>query len=694
MLRKTILLITTPIFTVGVVYFGSAFASDYGVRGLIDIPVARMREDGTFTTTISHDSYAESYAITYQAFPWLEGSFRYTGIPGITVKKFGDYGTWDRNFEFKAQLLKETEWLPEVAVGIRDLAGTGVFSSEYLVGTKAWNNFDFTLGLGWGRLAGEGDFKNPFSLLTPAFNSRSHDTGQGGTFSVTSFFRGEKVGLFGGVEYSFDDVPVSLQVEYNPDLHSREIGYGLAQPASPISVGVNWQFNDDMTLSLTHQYGEHIGLRFHAYFDTTAKPLKRNPSPMLVQQKANASGQDLPDWYDPFMRSSYANGVFVESARLVPETHRAEVALNRGLFGHVSEAINHTHVQANQFLPDDIHTVDYIVKEMGLTLQTVRVPLYDKASTVGMPSQSTEVEFSTDTVLMPPRIESDEAIDFLDVYESDISLTAFVNSRFLLMDPDNPFAYQLYAGLGTVVPVWDDWNLVGIYQLNLTDNLDGNVRANDSVLAHVRTDSREYLKQTDHGFSHLYLEKRGSLTSELHSRVFAGVLEQMYSGVGGEMLYQPYDSRFAAGLSGAYVKQRAFDGSLSHRDYEVFTGFGSLYWATPWYNYDAALHLGRYLAKDLGGTFEVRRTFENGWAMGMWATLTDVPFEDFGEGSFDKGIYLQIPIGQTFAGGVGSEFRTSLRPTQRDGGARLEGYSGQLWWDTRKARSDVLLDLY
>ena len=85
------------------------------------------------------------------------------------------------------------------------------------------------------------------------------------------------------------------------------------------------------------------------------------------------------------------------------------------------------------------------------------------------------------------------------------------------------------------------------------------------------------------------------------------------------------------GASLAYAKQRDYDRGLGLLDYDVITGHVSAYWATPFYNYDVAVHAGRYLAKDIGATLEVRRTFRNGWQVGAWATLTDVPFEDFGE---------------------------------------------------------------
>ena len=126
----------------------SSLASDFGVTGLIDIPTARMASDGTLTTTAAIQSRTNSYAITYQATPWIEGTFRYTGFTKARVYSY------DRNYEVKVRLWEERDYLPQVALGIRDLVGSGLWQSEYVVASKAVDDFDFTLGLGWGRLAG------------------------------------------------------------------------------------------------------------------------------------------------------------------------------------------------------------------------------------------------------------------------------------------------------------------------------------------------------------------------------------------------------------------------------------------------------------------------------------------------------------------------------------------------------------
>jgi len=208
----------------------------------------------------------------------------------------------------------------------------------------------------------------------------------------------------------------------------------------------------------------------------------------------------------------------------------------------------------------------------------------------------------------------------------------------------------------------------------------------------VRSDVGKYLSEGASGFDSLFLEKRGSLSSEFHYRVFGGVLEEMYSGFGGELIYQPYQSRLAFGLSANRVQQRDYDKSFKQLDYRINTAFASAYWATPWYHFDAAMHAGQFLAGDTGVSFELRRTFANGWMVGMWGTLTDVSYKDFGEGSFDKGMFLRVPLDGLFGRNIRTSYSTRIRPILRDGGARLEGFSGNIWWDLRGVRSDSLYD--
>jgi hypothetical protein len=150
-----------------------------------------------------------------------------------------------------------------------------------------------------------------------------------------------------------------------------------------------------------------------------------------------------------------------------------------------------------------------------------------------------------------------------------------------------------------------------------------------------------------------------------------GYLERMFGGVSAEVMWKRVDRPFALGIELNYVKQRDFDQMFGFQDYSVLTGHVSGYYAFGG-GYLAQLDVGRYLAGDMGATISIDREFGNGWKIGAFATLTDVPFEDFGEGSFDKGIKIEIPVAWIMGTPTRKTYKNILRPLSRDGGAKLE----------------------
>jgi hypothetical protein len=96
---------------------------------------------------------------------------------------------------------------------------------------------------------------------------------------------------------------------------------------------------------------------------------------------------------------------------------------------------------------------------------------------------------------------------------------------------------------------------------------------------------------------------------------------------------------------------------------------------------------GQYLAGDRGLTFQVTRRFSTGVEVGAFLTKTNVSSEQFGEGSFDKGILIRIPLGWSLPINTQGQFNMDLRPVQRDGGQRLLGDT-VLYGETQRT-SDV-----
>jgi hypothetical protein len=168
--------------------------SNYSSVGLIHLPSARTQPEGSLAFSWSHlDPYIRGSIIAYP-FEWLEAAYHYTDINNALysdIKSFSGGQTYkDKGFDMKVVILKENKYFPQVAAGIRDLAGTGTFEAEYLVFSKYIKNIDLTFGIGWGDLA-EKYHQNPLESFSNSFSTRTinNDT-QGGELSIDRYFSG------------------------------------------------------------------------------------------------------------------------------------------------------------------------------------------------------------------------------------------------------------------------------------------------------------------------------------------------------------------------------------------------------------------------------------------------------------------------------------------------------------------------
>ena len=670
-----------PLVGIFLLISGFGTASDYGTTGLIDTPTARMQSDGVFSTTAAFDGRNRQFSITYQATPWLEGTFRYSGWYDQKVY------TWDRNYEFKARLWAEDQYLPAVAVGIRDLVGTGVFGSEYMVATKGFGNTDVSIGMGWGRLAGKGDISNPAKLISDRFDARDGDTGLGGELSIDNFFSGPEVGFFGGVSHAFTSLPLTAIAEYNPDQYDFDAARGGLRPKSPLSVGLTWDALPGVAITASYQHAEEVGVAFQFSLNSADEAPRRPPnnfiSSFYLSQEQLPAQINKQQWYDRLLFDVERSGLFLVEGSVSEDGLQAQLVVGNASYPIWSDAIGRLTALADLHLPATVRTLYFVVEDAG-----------HRAATVVVPRPSASYSNDGGAHLRGVRVLSGRTLDApqhrTGFVTGKLNNELNLRTRFQLFDPDDPARYQIYLDLSSEYSLSAHWAIRSSFAINIDQNFDeSNRQETDSVLPPVRSEVAKYLNEGDSGLTKLILEGRNTQGHSLHYRGFAGVLEEMFSGAGGELLYWPSQSRIAVGASVAYAKQRDYDRGLGHLDYDVITGHVSAYWATPFYNYDLAVHAGQYLAKDMGATLEVRRTFRNGWQVGAWATKTDVSSEDFGEGSFDKGFYFQVPLDSIFGGNTRSKFGTRMRPIQRDGGQRLESYSGNIFWDLRESRYDA-----
>ena len=122
------------------------------------MPTARTFDESVHGITIYDGNPDQKITLSSNPFNWLEASFFYTNVQGFPYPGFEFQDYKDKGFNFKIRIKKEGRF-PAVAVGFNDFAGTGLYSSEYIVSSYGIENFDFHIGLGWPTQSKNNDLK-------------------------------------------------------------------------------------------------------------------------------------------------------------------------------------------------------------------------------------------------------------------------------------------------------------------------------------------------------------------------------------------------------------------------------------------------------------------------------------------------------------------------------------------------------
>ena len=670
-------------------------ASDWGGIGLLQTPTARMAPAGEASVSISHTAPYTRLNFNLQPFDWLETSFRYVDISNVPYGPTVDQSYKDKSIDIKLRLSRETEYLPETAVGIRDLTGTGLFSGEYLVASKRTGPLDWSLGIGWGYLGGRGNLENPLAIFGDSFKTRPTETESdtsGGEVNFSTFFHGPAA-LFGGVQYQppWDDL--ILKLEYDGNDYQHEPQNNNQDQDSPFNFGAVWRYNDNLDLTLGWERGNTllVGANFHGRLDKLDIPKVNDPKKVPVSPQYPATD---PDWTRLAQALEQTTGWRVQQLSRAGSELRVRFdevdAFHQNDFIERIAAILHRDVSAKilvfriQAVDHDLRLSEQLVDRVSwVDAQTRFLPPHEKRSSVLTTSY-------VDGFVNP----FDETL--LETPEKHLHGDYGLYYQQSLGGPDGFVLYQLGGRVnGTWQPRNDTW-LTGVLRVGLIDNYEKYTvnTPTDPAIPRVRTFLKEYVTTSNVTMPNLQLTHVGKLNSSHYYSLYGGMLESMYGGVGGEWLYRPFGSKLAVGVDLNLVKQRAFEQNFEFCDRSEcidtsFTGHVSLYWDTGIQDVQATIQAGQYLAGDVGVTVNLGRVFDNGVKMGAWFTKTDMSTEEFGEGSFDKGIYVDIPFDVMMPSSSASIANLVWQPLTRDGGARL-ARSVTLDELTRSARGDSL----
>jgi len=606
--------------------------NNHGVVGLINMPTARLYEESVYGLTFYDGTPDQKFTLTSNPFGWMEASFFYTSLQnrrycGVSYDPVCKQDYKDKGFNLKLRL-KEEGILPAIAIGFNDFAGTGFYSSEYIVGSYGINNLDIHFGLGWGTLnSRKHGIKNPLSYINDSFLDRPQNfEGKGGKLQPGRYFSGQEASFFFGIAYSLNE-KILMKVERDTTDQDARIEY--KQPSFDYSFGIDYEVSDNFSIGLSHERGAYSSVKF---------VYKSNPKSSVKKYKyQKATNNEDGDKYSKFIKNLEENGIGVNK---------------------ISETTSSIGVELTQFVHPSIGLIEEIISSAAIDAGIKKNIKKDlKIADLNAVSEL-DSEFMKNSNLIYERKKTKSFNT-----STGIKFRPFLASReeffkgALLLENDSEFILRDNLFFNT--------NL----KYSLADNFDDLIYPPvDTFPAQVRSDVKEYLK---------YMHKEGILVGRAqldyhltpkrnhHVMISAGILEDMFSGYGLEYLYFKGNTNYAIGFELFEVQKRDYKWKFGTLDYRNLTGSINFYYrnygSIP---FDMKISYGEYLAGDFGSTIEFSRSFENGTKFGVFASFTDVTTDQFGEGSFDKGIFFNIPI-------YGNFINYTWRPLTKDPGAKL-----------------------
>ncbi|MGM8569358.1 YjbH domain-containing protein [Enterobacter hormaechei subsp. hormaechei] len=662
--------------------------SDFGGTGLMQMPDARFGREGEFSVNYRDNDQYRFYSSSVVLFPWLEGTIRYTDV---RTRKYsgdedfsGDQSYKDKSFDFKVRLWEEDYSLPQVALGKRDIAGTGLFDGEYLVASKMAGPVDFTFGIAWGYPGNSDNVGNPLCHDNNKYCTRgeSHDAGD---ISFSDMFRGP-ASLFGGLQYQTPWQPLRLKLEYDGNNYADDFAGSLKQ-SSHINVGAVYRVADWADLNLSYERGNTLmfGFTLRTNFNDLRPTLRDNPKPAWQPAPAGET-LDYTSAANQLTALKYNAGF--DAPEILQHGNTLYMTGEQYRYRDPREAVDRANRIVINNLPDGVDTIAITQQRDHLPLVTTQTDVASlRKQLIGQPLGQEET-------LKQQRVEPVDTTAFGRGYRIRADRFSYSVKPTLAQSLGGPEDFYMFqVGVMASANYWltDRLLLDGGVFANLYNNYDkfkSSLLPADSSLPRVRTHIRDYVSN-DVYINNLQANYVDALGHGFYAQIYGGYLETMYGGVGAEALWRPLDSDWALGVDANYVKQRDWDDMMRFTDYSVPTGFITAYWNPAKLNSVLMkLSVGQYLAKDKGATLDVAKRFDSGVTVGVWAALTNVSKEDYGEGGFSKGFYISIPLDLMTIGPNRNRAVVSWTPLTRDGGQML-GRKYQLYDMTSERETPV-----
>ena len=260
--------------------------------------------------------------------------------------------------------------------------------------------------------------------------------------------------------------------------------------------------------------------------------------------------------------------------------------------------------------------------------------------------------------------------------ESGFKTHFILDNQASLSEEDTTALYRSSLIIETFQPRFLGFlTLGGALRINIKDNLNRltDIRPRSSLP--VRSDVDLFARRT-FALERQYLSWMHTIRPNWHAQITAGYLEEMYGGFGGEILYRPFDSRFAIGAESwlALKRDPLTDLNLGFTGDSLLTGHINLRYDLPAENLTLGLKAGRYLAEDVGAGLSLTKHFKNGTQLEAAVTISDADdFDLFGGRTHAyHAIRLRIPLGGVLGAPNNSRSDFTFAPFGRDIGQSLQ----------------------
>ena len=607
--------------------------NNHGSVGLINTPTARFYDESIYGITFYNGDPDQKITLTSSPYDWMEASFFYMNLEdeqlcrtNLQAEIFCQ-GYKDKGFNFKIRL-KEEGIFPAIAIGINDIAGTGFYSSEYIIGSYGINNLDFHFGLTWGTLNGSNrSLKNPLGYISDNFYDRPESfEDNGGQFQPSRYFSGEKASPFIGFSYAPNE-KFLIKFESDNTITPGQVGYKKSK--SDYSYGIDFSINNNLIIGLANERDTHVSLKF-VYKNNPKRSIKK----YKYQKSTSIKTQDSK--YRKLVKNIENNGIGVKK---------------------IIESPNSIGLELTQYQHTNLEIIEEIITSASIDSGIKK----DVKTDLRIANLQAKTNFDSELLNNSETVYERKSSSGL-ISNNSLSFRPFLASR------EEFFKGALLLENNIEYLINDNLFFSSNLKYSLVDNFgDLTIPPEDTYPAQVRSDIKEYLRNFDDGiiigraqFDYYLTPKRN------HHLVFTGgILEEMFNGVGFEYLYFNQGSNYAIGFEIFNVQKRDYEMRLGTLDYKNVTSHLNFYYR----NYgrlpfDTKISFGEYLAGDEGLTIDLSRTFINGTKFGVFASFTDVSSEQFGEGTFDKGIYFNIPV-------FGNFINYTWRPLTKDPAAKL-----------------------